>query len=689
MSVDATPGTQPNTVLSRELADFLIELSIALNKRTMYPGDHPSLEADQGRVMRRLTALLVERQSLAVGVAHDQLIIEGIATDPRNPLLRGLAHHLHRHHIGAAKFLAGTRGDEISDMLRALAADADRYCPILGMDSATGAPRWEHIRLFPLTYDQLELIDDGEEASLEVDRQPWSAQLWLDLARAALQAESSDDKPPTDPAVVAEAINSHAREQAYDQVIVGYLLKIAGELRSGEHEDSAILQRRVSGLVRALDPEQLRQLLAMGGDVIQRRRFVLDASHGMAVDAVLTLVQAASDVSQRTISSPLLRMFTKLAAHAERGTEHARPEAESALRDHVQELIAEWDLSDPTPGQYGAVLERAARDTPLFLVPEESTHPCEPERLLQMSLEVGSVGAQITHAVDAMIAEERIGAVFDLLEQAPEPNDALEGILQQLSTPERLRPLLDAEPLDLDRVTLLAHRMGADAADPLLDLLASTDSRATRRRLLDLLAQLGADIGPVVVARLPDAPWYFQRNLLVLLDQLPAWPEGFDLDPYLAHLDARVRREAVRMQLKAPAERERTICSALHDADEQVVRLALTAALDGCPAAALPTIVERLNRRALDTELELLALRVVAQVPTPASHDCLLRYAMPPRGWFRRRRLAPVSPRLLVTLAALAAHWPREPRTVAALSRAALHTDPELRSAVASWQGAA
>lgn len=32
---------------------------------------------------------------------------------------------------------------------------------------------------------------------------------------------------------VAEAINAHEREHAFDQVIIGYLLKIANELASG------------------------------------------------------------------------------------------------------------------------------------------------------------------------------------------------------------------------------------------------------------------------------------------------------------------------------------------------------------------------------------------------------------------------------------------------------------------------
>lgn len=687
MSLDAVPGASPSAVLSRDLADFLIELSIALHKRAMYPGDHPSLAADQDRVMRRLSALLLERGTLSVGVARDQLIIEGIATDSRNSLLRGLAQHLHRHHIGAAKFLTGIRNEEMADVLRTLSVDADRDGPIFGPNGIGITQKWEHVRLFPVTYDQLELIDDSSADAPQTDKQPWSAQLWLDLARAALQSDITDERPPTDPAVVAQAINSHAREQAYDQVIVGYLLKISGELRTADREESAILQRRVAGLIRALDPQQLRHLLAMGGDATQRRRFVLDASHGMAVDSVLTLVQAAADVSKRTISTPLLRMFAKLAAHAERGSEHQRPEAEAALREHVQELIADWHLADPNPDRYNAVLERAALDAPLFVVAEESMHACEPERLLQMALEVGSVGPVVYEAADRVVERRGMPALFKLLDHAPGDGTVSNALLHHAATPEHLRRVLATPPLDFDRVAVLVHDMGLAAADPLLDTLATADTRALRRKVLDLLSMLGPDLGPLLVSRLPDASWYVQRNLLLLLDQLPMAPDDFSLEPYATHTDARVRREALRLQLKRPRERDAAITAAVADVDEQVVRLALTAALESCPTAVVAVLARRVARRELDNDLEVLAIKVIAAASAPGALECLLGYAIPSKGWFRRRRLAPKSQQLLAALTGIATHWAWDPRATSILARAAHSPDDDIRAAVAGWRG--
>src|SRR3989442_2335315 len=103
--------------LSRELADFLIELSIAVHKHAMYPEGHPSLAPAAAGVTRRAERLFEERTTLALGVARQQLVIEGVATDAKNPLLSELAGRLHRHHLGAVTFDRGLRVTEVADVV--------------------------------------------------------------------------------------------------------------------------------------------------------------------------------------------------------------------------------------------------------------------------------------------------------------------------------------------------------------------------------------------------------------------------------------------------------------------------------------------------------------------------------------------------------------------------------------------
>src|SRR2546430_13422114 len=87
------PGGE-RAALSRDLADFLIELSIALHKHAMYPEGHPSLAPAAAGVTRRAALLLEDRATISLGVARNQLVIEGVATDPKHPVLRELAGRL-------------------------------------------------------------------------------------------------------------------------------------------------------------------------------------------------------------------------------------------------------------------------------------------------------------------------------------------------------------------------------------------------------------------------------------------------------------------------------------------------------------------------------------------------------------------------------------------------------------------
>src|SRR5438105_15532614 len=96
-SAPGAPAKPVVATLSRELADFLLELSITLNKHAIYPTKHPLLDVAIDGVANRLAMLFVDhRESLSIGVARRQLIIEGVATDPTNPVLKELAERLHK-----------------------------------------------------------------------------------------------------------------------------------------------------------------------------------------------------------------------------------------------------------------------------------------------------------------------------------------------------------------------------------------------------------------------------------------------------------------------------------------------------------------------------------------------------------------------------------------------------------------
>src|SRR5438046_266600 len=154
----------------------------------------------------------------------------------------------------------------------------------------------------------------------------------------------------------------------------------------------------------------------MGGDFAQRRQFVSDAADGMAVDAVLDILKAAAETSHATISHSLVRLLSKLAVHAEVGAAPVRPQADAALREQVQQLLAGWTLSDPNPGAYGAALQRMAQAAPAGAPPRTDHHLTEPDRLVAMALEIGTMGPRLPAAVDRVVAEGRLAQLLDALE---------------------------------------------------------------------------------------------------------------------------------------------------------------------------------------------------------------------------------------------------------------------------------
>jgi hypothetical protein len=682
MGTNAVQKQASSPTLSRDLADFVMELAVALHKMVMYPDGHLSLKNAEERVMERLESLLRERQSLALGVAREQLVVEGVATDPKNPLVRGLARHLHRHSLGAVKFLAGIRREEIAEALRAIASDPERGGVALG---GRDAPVWEHVRLFTAAYDGLRLLDEEEKQSANSAADALASHLWLELAQAAMQSDRADE-PETDPKAIARAISAHEREPAYDQVVVGYMLKIANELNATGRTAPTALQQRISQLVNAMERDQLRELLQMGGDIEQRKKFVVDAAQSMALDAVMILVQTAAEASQQVISTPLMRLFSKLAEHADGGAIGSRREADAALREQVQELVTGWTLRDPNPSDYSATLERMVKRSGAHLGTDE-THMCEPERIVQMTLETGTVGPESLAAVDALIEQEQLGLVVSLLERAPAGSDAVATLWLHVATVDRLVMILKADSAYVEYLDPFIRILGMQAAVPLLDSLNTSASRSVRSKVMSLLEALGPGVAHLAAARLPRSPWYVQRNLLIVLERLCAWPPGFSPLPYVAHSDPRVRRQAIRLLLKFPDGYDRAVCSGLRDPDGQIVRTAFTAALEKCPASAVPIILERLSTRQFGSELELASIRVLGKSGSSEALAFLVQRALSGRKWLLWRCLGAKSHQLLAILATLAAHWPTDLVAARVLDEARNHRDPEIRAAVVSRSG--
>jgi hypothetical protein len=678
----------------REFTDFLIELSVALHKHAMYPLGHPSLGPAAEAVTRHVERLLGDRDLIAFGVARHQLIIEGVATDAQHPVLRRLAEGLHRHHLGAVSLLRGMQPGEVGIALHALAAEPDRDGPLdLSGGHLAGC---DHIRLHPLTFDGLMIVGDGgSEGADSGAGSSRGAELWVGLARAALAGERDDRtdagaaagsgarEAPAEPSRVADAIDRRQGAEAYDQVVVGYLLQIASELKGATGAEAEALRARTARLISALKPGTLRRLVEMGGDAARRNAFVLDAAVGMPVDAVIELVKAAADASGQTISHGLVRMLAKLSAHAEAGQEAARPEADSALRDQVKSLLSEWNLADPNPDDYRRMLQYLATSPTSADGRVTSADDLKALRLVQMSLEVGTSGPLVDRAISACLNEGGAQPLVALLEQAPEQvGVAAERLRARLTQPLIIGAIATREPLDEASLEYLMPSLSAESYGTLLDVLASSRSRVTRRKLLDRLVKASLDVVPLVASRLEDDRWYVQRNMLVLLARLGRVPAGFAIARWTAHEDARIRSEALRLQMALPGQRDVALRAAFSDADARVVRVGVASAQQDCPPRVLPFLAGIAQGVRVPEDLRLLAVQALGNSKDRAALDALIGLADGGKTILGRQKLAPKSTIVLAALRAIAGAWRTHPKAAPLLGVAAVSADDEFRQAV-------
>ena len=711
-------SSQTRATLSRELSDFLVELSIAMQKHAIYPGGHPLLNDAVDGVMRKIALLLADRDSLSIGIARRQLIIEGVGTDPNHPLLKELAGRLHKHHLGAVKFSQGLSREELGDALATIAVDAGREAEPLGDKAAELSEKWSNVRLFPLNYERLELLYEGVEGADGEERisrggSAKAAQLWVGMARAAMMIDSDAelDDASTNPLVVAEAIDKRHEEKAYDQVIVGYLLQIADELKKQGGTPEAIeLQKRISELVKQLSPETLKKLIHMGGDMAQQRQFLLNASQGMSVEAVLDLVRASSTDGKQSISHSMMRLFAKLSKYAEQDDDPIRrANAESSVREQMQKLVSEWKLDDPNPTAYGKVLQTMSRSKRV-----ESTSAyteCEPDRIAQMGFELCASGPRFENALNEMLNSARFEQLLTLIDKAPDA-DFADWAWQYLDGHDILWSALGEAHIDFSVIDRIVKRKRLSAAEPLLDVAERTADDKVRERLLDTVVSLGEDAGPVIVRRLDGARADFRRELFLAIGRLPSVPSGFDTSRFLLHPDAAVRREAIRLLLKFVETREQGIVAAAADSDERAVFLGLQAAQEGgCPPRAAEVIRQRIAESGYDASLMTLAIRVIAgtdsgaaptlsgkgrtsvmmkssdvQAATAAggkkAMDWLLTKVAQRSRFLRRWQLQPKSPEMLAALGALAAYWNHVPEVQEILNLAIKANDPELKKAM-------
>jgi len=302
-----------------------------------------------------------------------------------------------------------------------------------------------------------------------------------------------------------------------------------------------------------------------------------------------------------------------------------------------------------------------------------------PERLLMMAIELDHTTDAVRTATDEL-ATSQLERLLDILDVAPPESAVARDAWRRASTPERLRALVDSEPLNLETLERMLGRFKADDARVLLDLLTESETLATRRRLFTRLVELAPKIGPEIVRRLLDDRWFARRNMLALMGEIPQWPVKWTPAAYSEDAHPAVRREALKLMLGVPQHRDLALCGLLVDPEPRARSLGLAAATDECPPEAIDILAGITRDEGLTTDIRLMAIRALGRADDPHALEPLLELVRRGHG-FGRRKLADKSVLMLAALHALATLPEGTPETRKLVARAARASDSEIRKA--------
>ncbi len=580
--------------------DLFRDLAVAGRALSAYPRGHPAVAEGLARGHAALTAALAATGPIEMAAARDALLW----SDRRFTSVPAaqLAKLLRRRRAAGLLLDPGATLEELETFLRALAVDARTARAAGSLAAELTAAGLVRIRVSDLDFSSLSLVETEEEAVA-----PEAG----DFAERVVRRLVANGSVPEDRLATWVASGRTAAELLRVLLEGGGKGAAAGELGPGSR---AAALRAVADEHRAapdpsgtFTPEPATSAGPGSGAVAAR----IHPRHL----AALRKVFATGDIDTlRDPETPAEELVALLELPDERGGRVLSAAAAAIGRE----------IRDPglQPDTVGALLELAERVD----VPADS-RPGMLRRFEGGILRLLSGGAvrpsvPLVERVQRRASGEGPAAV------------AFRRTAERLSGRESIEALVEALPDLPDEafaaIPALIDQLGPSAVRHLLDVLARTENRRMRFRLLDLLATLGPVVARDATALLSDPRWYVVRNMLLLLRRVGDARSAPSVRRCVDHPDLRVRLEAIHALFTFDQDVPRELLrKALQDRDPRQAEAAMELAGKYGIAQAVEPIVESLRawdplgrRRAV----RLKAIRALAAIGDPRALAGLGRF---------------------------------------------------------------
>ena len=291
--------------------------------------------------------------------------------------------------------------------------------------------------------------------------------------------------------------------------------------------------------------------------------------------------------------------------------------------------VTEFRAIDEATGRLDRLLEQLDRDPSDRAVPDLLN---EIVACVDGAVSRGQWGEVVRAAGTLVTAEERagdasFGRAYSIALRRMLPRSVLEHVARMVTGPQRVRALP------------VLKRLGADATEVLLGLLASASSIGERRAYYAALRQMTAGTD-LLVNMLTHDEWFVVRNVADLCGELRIEAAVPRLVKHLSHEDERVRRSVAGALSKigTPATIE-LLRQAMRD-PSPTVRLQAVQGIDGRRGRGLAMTLAVLLEEESHPDITREMLLALGRIGTAEAVQALARAAAPGRRLFNRKPLA-------------------------------------------------